>query len=630
MAFSTRYIDEYRAEVRLDIGCPAGALLLWQDTELDRCIQRAVEVLSRFYPQQLAYEHTIDYAVTDEAYTTAAAGTAKALTNKPIRPKSEVVTNAAGTTTYTRDTDYTMDYINGECTTISVANGGSIGDAAGISLLVDYTKSRIGIDISALVADLIRVDRVEYPADKVPQTKMPFNIWGDFLYLESIEPGESQAEWADKEHIVIYYEKKHTAPLVAAAPSYPAFLDEVVCLGAGAYALLLKAVNTEHQSVVDMAAVRTALGLTTDIHTLVNTALGKVATYLETNDAEAGGTDNAKSRLADITDEIAALRNAISTAHDAANSALDSIDITNLTTNLTAAGNVLTLVADYINEAHIQIGKMDTYLVDTEGSGTDNAKDVLANVTDDIGELRTAIRAALECANNYLDEVDTTDLGQATVGAEGLLETGDDTINTINVGDRVPENYREFSQTRVAIATARVNAALGFIQEANLRVSNLRTYMEESAGWIAIANGFATDTAQRMAMAMTYIGEAAQRISMAASVASGERVKIEQAAGYIREADSRLVTVRSYIEEASGWNRIAEDFIAEANARIAEIDRHLTEAAQHSDVAAAGLSLADRFRQEGTERRNEFWATLRDPKQYIGDWTSTSVRQTSK
>jgi len=261
MAFLTRYIDEYQDELRIDL---KDSGTLWSNGELDRCVQRAVDDLSRFYPLEAVYEHTINYTVTGEASVAPAAGTWKDLAYKPIKPESETITTSPAGTTYTRDTDYTMDYSNGRYTIIST---GSI--TAVDNLLVGYTKSRLGIDLSVIITDMIRIVHVIYPVDLVPQQKVSYNIWNDFMYIGSQKTGESQTQLTDKKHIAIYYEKPHTAPLVATVPSYPAFLDQVICIGAGAYALLMMAVKYEHQAVTDIAYVDTAL----DKVTLEMTAL---------------------------------------------------------------------------------------------------------------------------------------------------------------------------------------------------------------------------------------------------------------------------------------------------------------------------------------------------------------------
>ncbi len=390
------------------------------------------------------------------------------LTNKLLRPDTITVTSDPSGTTYSKDTDYTVDFANGG---IKFINGGSM--AAGTGYLVTYTKSKLGIDISSILPVVTRIHKVNYPVETVPQLFVSFNIIGDFMYIGSQKTGQSQMELQANKHLAIYYERKHHPPGTGSPGSYPGVLDEVIAIGAGGYVLLIEAMQFEQQTATDLTNLRTELGLTTAIHALVDTALGKVPLYLETNDT------------------------------------------------------------------------------------TDNAKDILANITDDIADLRTAIATAVDAANSYLDEVDTTDLGQATVGAEGLLETGDDLINKVNLGAEVAEQYANYSRARAAIGQVRTAAALGFAQEAQIRLSNLR----------------------------------------------------------------------SYIEEASGWNRIAEDFIAEAESRLGELRTHLEEAAQYQQLAGADMLLADRFRTEGTARLDEFRAILKDKTEYRKRVSSTPVHQ---
>jgi len=443
MSFDTRYIGEYQTEIWRDLRAD---VTLWTSTEITRCVERAVDDLSRHYPLEAVYEHTIilDPPILPDYIVAPAAGTWKDLTYKPIEPGSDAVTSSPAGTTYTRDTDYTIDYANGRVTIVAAAQGGSI--TAGAPLLVDYTLSRLGIDISAIITNLIRVSRVEYPADRVPQQFVSYNIWNDFMYIGSQRPGESQTQLTDKEHVVIYYDAPHTAADATTAPSYPAFLDQVICIGAGAYALLMKAVQYEHQAVTDLASLRTSL----------------------------------------------------------------------------------VLVADYINEAHTKIGEMDTYVADTAGGGPDCAKDVLSNITDDISELRTAIGAALECADNFLDEVDTTDFALSTYGAEALIATGTPLINTVPVGARVAENYADYARACLSRAQARIAAAAGFTQMAVTRLSNIRSYIEESAGWLAIADRLAVDSAQRLAQGQTYIAQVSQYSEAAAAdLALADRFRAE-------------------------------------------------------------------------------------------------------
>jgi len=83
----------------------------------------------------------------------------------------------------------------------------------------------------------------------------------------------------------------------------------------------------------------------------------------------------------------------------------------------------------------------------------------------------------------------------------------------------------------------------------------------------------------------------------------------------------------TFITKAREHNTSATAYTAEASGRIAEIDRYLGEADRYIGLAMQDMGLADKFRLEAIERRNEAWSIWRDPKQYIGDYTISSVRQ---
>lgn len=572
-------LTEMLAELTKDLKMTLGSEI--SETEAIRCINRAVDDLSRHIPRERIYEHTWVEAVTDDSFTTPAAANATSLVNAadisatvdggtltlvttwldvsrpvaflltdagssitrltliikgidadgvyreerfyrhngksqtgkvyfatiyevevneiagngaadtislgyaspsttgaevwvqldhPVEPDTQTIYSGAGKTgtKYTLDTDYEMDWANGR---IRLKSGSSM--AAATTYYANYDKHNLMVDISPILTELTRVVKVVYPADKIPEQQVAFSIWENMLTIGSQRSGESQKALEDKEHLAIYYESRHTPPTYVGPGSYPEYLDQVVLIGAGGYALLIEALQYELQAVTDLASARTELGLTTAIHTLVVTALAKVATYLETN-----GT-------------------------------------------------------------------------------TDNAQDVLANVTDDIANLRTAIATALDAANAYLDEVDTTDLGQATVGAEGYLETGDDLINQLNNGKDVPSIYATYSTTRAQHAQVRTQAALGFVQEAVNRLDNIRTYIQES-------------------------------------------------------------------EE---WRQIGLTFVNEADSRINEIRAHIEEAAQYQQIIANDMLLSDRFRVEGNARLDKFNELLKSRGEYRKRIVDVSVRQ---
>jgi hypothetical protein len=345
----TDNLIQARNQCRIDLSDMDGSFL--DDDQIDRAYQRAVDDVTRFMPDEDVYELTLVFAVSAESFTTAAAhGTWASLANKPIRYQSETVTSADGLTTYTRDTDYYMDYFNGKITTIS---GGSMVVAT--AYLISYDKSKIAVDISAIISDLIRIQHVEYPVGNVPQKFASYSIWGDSLYIGSQEAKTNQAQLADNNHVAIYYEKPHTMPTVTARGSYPAFLDQVVALGATAYMLYMEAVQQELQAVTDLASARTALGYLAAIHVLSDAALDKVNTYLASQTSE-----NTNYWLGKITTDAATLRTLIASTLVAveaqiplADANVDSADAVTTTTYTDAAAAFLALGDDKINVVNL-------------------------------------------------------------------------------------------------------------------------------------------------------------------------------------------------------------------------------------------------------------------------------------
>ena len=183
--------------VELDLGISAVPEL--SASEIQACIRNAIYDMNRHIPLQKVYELTLDFDVDDEDFT-ADTGVAVSLANHPIKYGSEVVKTTNGVTTYTRDTDYTMDYSNGTITALST------GSMTETGYHISYTKSQIAVDLSA-ITDMIRPAMVEYPLGSVPQDIKSFFMWGDILWIGSDR--DSQAQMADTQHMVIYYEAEH-------------------------------------------------------------------------------------------------------------------------------------------------------------------------------------------------------------------------------------------------------------------------------------------------------------------------------------------------------------------------------------------------------------------------------------
>src|SRR3990167_329674 len=193
---------DMRSNIATTISVTEGGAL--STGELNRSISFAVADLSRFIPQLLAEEIHFELDVASESFT-ADHNIEVALANKPIRKDSETVTNAAATITYTRDTDYEMDYING---TIKALSTGAMLEA---SHLITYQKHRTVLDIGGLLTTPIYIAAVEYPTDQIPMSFCGFEWHGDYLTLTTHGP-DSQSVVADEDEIRIWYASKWSDP----------------------------------------------------------------------------------------------------------------------------------------------------------------------------------------------------------------------------------------------------------------------------------------------------------------------------------------------------------------------------------------------------------------------------------
>ena len=228
------------------------------------------------------------------------------------------------------------------------------------------------------------------------------------------------------------------------------------------------------------------------------------------------------------------------------NAAADS-----MATPLSDINTALDKIATEVGYADTALDKVTTHL---ETGVDDSALGVLAKITDDIAGMRTAILTAQDAANTFLDEVDTTDFGDATHSAEKMLKTPVDStlINALTTGDKVTQKYTQLAGTWVAIAQARTAAGLAFVEEANSRLMNIRSHVEEALAWVRMGDSFTAEGAQRLIAAQAYAAEASQRVA--------------EVAAWAEQADRYALTSRGYLDIAgrylaSGTQKINEFFV---------------------------------------------------------------------
>jgi hypothetical protein len=567
MTIKTR--TEVISDIKLDLADIVDASI-WDESVLDRCIEMAIYDLSRFIPRQQAADFYTDFDVTQGWTSAASAGTYVALTYKPIEKTGVTVKNLAGTTC-TEGTDFLFDYINGQITHIS---GGLIGNTE--SCTISYTKSKITIDLSTKISDLIRVASVEYPYGNTPQTELSYSLWNNLLTVTSSEL--TQSKLADSKHIIVTYESLHTLPTNEDRSSIPIYLDTVFELLAGAYALFIKSQEAKNLAKTTMDDAVTSVGTITTILATAGVALGAGST------AMAAGTTALSG--------IAALRTAVTTALDAAKAELLGVDaIVTSATTASAAGT-------------------------TALSG--------------IAALLGAITTALDAANAELDSVDAllvlaakTFIDGANVSgtvaaglAQALLNTGDDFIPTVNVAANVPENYRNYADEELVLA--------------KIYEGGFTNYLNDVSRKVDTAVGYANEANQRIANVNALISQANVNATISDSYSTAAGKRTDAAIGYVNEANQRISNIGSLISEATTNREIGDGYVAIGTQYIQECNAYAVKAEQLKDSARAYLDISVRYKEDAVERRTEAWNIFADPSQYIPQITTSSKVQISK
>ena len=534
------------------------------DAELDRAVNQAVAVLSRYFPRELVAQLVYNEDITNNAFTSNH-GTAATLANKPIRFGSETVTTVGGSSAFARNTDYEIDYVNGTITTLS---SGTMANATAHE--IDYKLDGTMVDISSLLTEPTAIERVDVlRSDQVPQIFEGWSLHGDFLMITSME-GNSQQRFVDNDHIRIYYYAHHVEPALGVSGSFPDHLDELVLIGASGYALLIESIQQEHLTIVDLASARTSIGNIAATHTSIGTLVTSAST----------ARGNSSTEIANAVVELG-LANAELDKVDVASGPVDDAE-----TELALIITALAIGGDF----NTALDKVVTY---SEGA-TNSAKAALDGV-----------QTELDLGNAALDKVDTELLGAAR-NADLYLDTGDALINAVNVGRNAAELNRDY-------AVAKVNIASAFVQEAQLRFEHGNSLASEASQWLQTSQSFINEASGRLRAVEA-------KLQLASTFLNIGQTHQQSGLGYIENA-------RSYVQAAREYLGQAEQITAEINARVSEIQSYLTEATAYQNSAEEQRASAEAFRIEAEGRLRDYFSALRDRAQLNTHPRASSVRQ---
>jgi len=629
--------EDALSRLRVDLSDTTKAV--FDEDVLIRAVEKATSDLSRFLPLDKVSEYTLDFTITSEPWTSAAAAlTYVSLANSPIKPRSEVVVNAAGTT-MTRGTDYIIKYRKGKITQI---DAGSIGE--GESCTISYTKSEIHLNISDIYSDMIRLERVEYPLGSVPQEFISYEQFKDVLMLK---PGQSdtQGQMSSGEHILVYYKGKHSTPTDIAEATYPNFLDDTVILVASAYALFTLCVKYSFQANTDFASARTALGNIAAVHLLTAAALAKVTTYVTDMDTALDASIIQTEAAVTALSSIAAIHILVDTALDkittyvtdmdtaldaaivqnaAAATALAKINVDETRTYLTDADAALDAFVSAIATAPTALAKMDTYLA----GDTESTKALLAQIATDIAELRTGYKTAIDAAATAIGTFDPA----AAVTALGLAGTALVKVTTYLENNPVGEPAvdedsagvlvkitTDIAGLRTAILTAQdaaneeldagdftdVATHLGTAAEALLKVTVYLTNNtnEDAKAWLTkiTTDAAALRTAIGTALdaVATYLGNVSTKDLDAAT--TGAIDQLEAGDNFINTVNVGKDVPENYRSYADSMANIGGARISAALAYVQEAAGRLSNLQTYIDQASGWGSIASGFISEAIQ-----------------------------
>lgn len=492
--------------MRVELSDPEATTQIWSEEDLQNCITKATYDLSRVLPREKMLDVTLSFTVTDEDISTHATvlATAVTLANTMIKPLTDIVKNTAGTTTYARDTDYTMDYVNG---TLTPKAAGSM--VINTSYHISYTKMKVGFSISSISDELLKIDTIEYPAGSVPQKVLSYRRWGDYIFATSSE--DSQSELSANQHIFVYYQAVHNPASSTGHATYPLFLDSVVELGAEAYALfirVIKLINDAKAYVVD--ADTEATSANTSITSAIaefTTAKAEVALSLTEIGLANTQVDAAISALASIAAEISSAKAEVALANTQADSAVTAVaELADADTPIAAATTTLTGIAAKLTSAE------------------------------------TALTA----------------VGTRIVAGVAFLTSGAALINTAPKGQNVGENYSAYAQTEVAAATA-------YAKEADGRLSDAAILVQQSAQQLANAKEIVD---QANAKIIGLLNSSSAYTKTTEGYFTAAQKLLDTALSYAKAAEGYISTSDRYIVACDRYIQIADRYHGEAGAHI--------------------------------------------------------------
>lgn len=581
-------ITETIADLRLDLK-DTGAL--WSNAELTRSVEKAVADLSRFLPLERSYEVTVDVEVDDESFTTLVAadpdlivdnmnisavvdgGTATLTGSQPDAPRPVIVTltDTGGEITafrlivrgYDKDSNYITENF--------YLSGGTL--AAGVRT---WTGQRHFAHILEIEFDEIADNGAGDVLDV--GTGSPTGIWIELANKPIKKDSAVITGFAlDTAYIMDYaggrIALKSGGTMVANTAYTVSYEKSAIHIDLSSLKDFIRVERVEYpsgqipQAFANKELWNMVLTITSEgLNTQKETTDAEHVTirYYARHSPPAASTPGSYPDFLDTTVELAASAYALFTKA----LAYEHQAVLDFATARLALIKIATYLETNANHsAKLLLEDITTALHSGVVTMAGHADAVLSQLTSALTVVKTDLAAIYTEQKKFL--IATS--GYTDIEAETFLEAGDDHINAVGLGSRVAENYREYA-------------------EASIRMADIAG---QEGNWLASLAYAESSMSNAIANSMSAVASSLN------SAAAAARVLVDNN--------------RSYIEESAAWTAIARGFAEEGTSYIA--------------IAQANLALAERFRAEAVERRNEAWAIWKDAPQFSPMYTMTTVRQ---
>lgn len=552
---------------------------IFEDETLDRAFLSALEDFSRWIPDERFADLTISNTTYSESLSSGTKPTTLTLLYKLLRFNSVTVTN--GATTYVRDTDYTIDYING---IITIPIGSGIPNST--TLAISYQTSRHMFDLSTLT-DLRSVTGVEIMIGRVPQESSAFKLLGWVLTL-STNGTRSQMELAASQHVAVYYDARHTPPDDDNDGSLQEVFVEIVIKGAVAQVLFAKALALE-------------LGQTAPFDVIdFTTYLSDIATFF-TNIISDASASRAALVLASAAAASTATQSSSIVIAVAADIAGIASDLTDCVTSLNDASIKAELGEDQIDT------EVASDLAQLAGEAT-NLSTVLGNAASRL----TSAASDVALAFNWLTIAETD------------RESGETLINSVNPGLDPVAHYIQMASMIQGNADRDIAAADSLTKQAD-------SYAAQAQQFIGMANQFGQSALARIESAKIYMAESGQYIAITDEYLKKAATRIQTAQVRLGLLQSLVNVSEQYVHIAGGFHQGYIGLMNEQNAsiqnKLAIMQMLIAKAAEVRQQSDSILAAAERLRLEAVRRYQDFQTICQDRNQTRRSGSSVATLQ---